>query len=73
MAVRYPLLYNPILEYWNEIESGQVIVCRKIYQWYKYLVLMINNPGEYFYSVKRANHVIEFVQGSASDCREEKR
>ena len=62
MAVRYPLLYNPILEYWNEIESGQVIVCRKIYQWYKYLVLMINNPGEYFYSVKRANHVIEFAE-----------
>ncbi len=62
MAVRYPLSYNPILEYWNEIESGQVIVCRKIYQWYKYLVLMINNPGEYFYSVKRANHVIEFAE-----------
>ena len=62
MAVRYPLLYNPILEYWNEIESGQVIVCRKIYQWYKYLVLMINNPGEYFYSVKRANHVIELAE-----------
>ncbi len=62
MAVRYPLLYNPILEYWNEIESGQVIVCRKIYQWYKYLVLMINNPGEYFYSVKRANYVIEFAE-----------
>ena len=62
MAVRYPLLYNPILEYWNEIESGQVIVCRKIYQWYKYLMLMINNPGEYFYSVKRANHVIELAE-----------
>lgn len=62
MAVRYPLTYNPILEYWNEIESRKVIVCRKIYQWYKYLVLMINNPGEYFYSVKRANHVIEFAE-----------
>lgn len=62
MAVRYPLTYNPILEYWNEIESGKIIVCRKIYQWYKYLALMINNPGEYFYSVKRANHVIEFAE-----------
>ena len=28
----------------------------------KYLVLMINNPGEYFYSVKRANHVIELAE-----------
>lgn len=62
MAVRYPLSYNPVLEYWNEIKSKKVIVCRKIYQWYKYLALMINNPGEYFYSVKRANHVIEFAE-----------
>lgn len=62
MAVRYPLTYNPVLEYWNEIESGRVMVCRKTYQWYKYLAMMINNPGEYFYSVKRANHVIEFAE-----------
>lgn len=62
MAVRYPLSYNPVLEYWNEIKSKKVIVCRKIYQWYRYLALMINNPGEYFYSVKRANHVIEFAE-----------
>lgn len=62
MAVRYPLTYNPVLEYWNEIESGRVMVCRKTYQWYKYLAMMINNPGEYFYSAKRANHVIEFAE-----------
>ncbi len=62
MAIRYPLTYNPVLEYWNEIESGRVMVCRKTYQWYKYLAMMINNPGEYFYSVKRANHVIEFAE-----------
>lgn len=62
MAVRYPLTYNPVLEYWNEIESGRVMVCRKIYQWYKYLAMMINSQGEYFYSVKRANHVIEFAE-----------
>lgn len=62
MAIRYPLTYNPVLEYWNEIESGRVMVCRKIYQWYKYLAMMINSQGEYFYSVKRANHVIEFAE-----------
>lgn len=62
MAVRYPLTYNPVLEYWTEIESGQVMVCRKIYQWYKYLAMMINSQGEYFYSAKRANHVIEFAE-----------
>lgn len=60
--VIYPLTYNPILEYWNLIESGQEIVSRKIYLWYKYVAHQVNNPGEYFYSPKRANHVLEFAE-----------
>lgn len=60
--VMYPLTYNPILEYWNLIESGQEIVSRKIYLWYKYVAHQVNNPGEYFYSAKRANHVLEFAE-----------
>ena len=62
MAVRYPLSYNPVLEYWDEIESGRIVVCRKIYQWYKYLAKLVNSRGEYFYSSKRANHAIEFAE-----------
>lgn len=58
----YPLAYNPILEYWNKIQSGEIAVCNKIYQWYKYLAHRVNNPSEYFYSPKRANHVIEFAE-----------
>ena len=61
--IRYPLAYNPILEYWAQIESGQEIVCRKIYKWYKHLANRINYPsGEYFYSNRRANHIIEFAE-----------
>lgn len=60
--VIYPLAYNPILEYWQEIESGREVVSRKIYLWYKYLAHLVNNPGEYFYSPKRANHVLEFAE-----------
>lgn len=60
--VVYPLAYNPILEYWNKIESKEIRVCNKIYKWYKYLTHQVNNPGEYFYSPKRANHVIEFAE-----------
>lgn len=60
--VIYPLTYNPILEYWNLIESGQEIVSRKIYLWYKYVAHQVNHPGEYFYSPKRANHVLEFAE-----------
>lgn len=60
--VLYPLAYNPILEYWELIESGNETVSRKIYLWYKHLVHLIENPGEYFYSPKRANHVLEFAE-----------
>lgn len=60
--VLYPLAYNPILEYWELIESGKEPVPRKIYQWYKHLVYLIENPAEYFFSPKRSNHVLEFAE-----------
>lgn len=59
---QYPLTYNPIMEYWNQIENGSVTVCRKTYVWYKYLAHLVNHPGEYFYSNKRANHILEFAE-----------
>ena len=60
--VTYPETYNPILEYWEAIKSGQEVVGDKICRWYKYLVHLIEHPGEYFYSSKRANHVLEFAE-----------
>ena len=60
--IRYPLAYNPVLAYWEKIENGQEVVCRKTYLQYKYLAHLINNPGEYFYSAKRANHFLEFAE-----------
>lgn len=60
--ITYPLAYNPILEYWNKIENKEIRVSNKIYQWYKYLAHQVNFPGEYFYSAKRANHIIEFAE-----------
>ncbi|MCI8801083.1 MAG: terminase large subunit, partial [Lachnospiraceae bacterium] len=60
--VVYPVEFNPILEYWEAIESGQETVSNKIYRWYKYLAWMVKNPGGYFYSAKRANHVLEFAE-----------
>lgn len=62
MAVKYPADYNPILEYWEQIETGKIKVGRKIHDWYRHLAYKVNNPGEYFYSPKRANHVIEFAE-----------
>lgn len=61
--VRYPLEYNPILEYWDAIESGRETVCAKVRKTYRKLVEDLSDSASpYFYSAKRANHVIEFFE-----------
>lgn len=67
--IRYPSDYNPILEYWEKIENGEETVSNKIYRTYKKLVNDIKNPGEYFYSPKRGNHILEFAENY---CRHSK-
>lgn len=59
---KYPLSYNPILKYWQEIKSEKVSVSRKIYKTYKKLAWNLHNPDEFFYSSKRANHILEFAE-----------
>jgi len=58
-VIKYPKDYNPILEYWAD----------KVYRTYKKVVYDINNPGQYFYSPQRANHILEF---SENYCRHSK-
>ena len=60
--IKYPLAYNPILEYWEEIEKGNINVGDKIRRTYKKVVKDIKYPGEYFYSPKRGNHILEFAE-----------
>lgn len=56
-------MINPILEYWDRIQSGQEIVCKKIYHTYKKIVADLNDKNsEYYYSAKRANHAIDFIE-----------
>ena len=59
---RYPLAYNPILDYWEQIQKKKVLVPDPIYQTYKYLAWKVENPNEYFYSSARANHFFEFAE-----------
>jgi phage terminase large subunit-like protein len=59
---KYPLTYNPILEYWEDIKSRKEIVSDKVRRTYKKVIYDLHNPGEYFYSAKRANHIIEFFE-----------
>lgn len=59
--IKYPLAYNPILEYWEQIQSGQEVVSEKVRKTYQKVVHdLTDNTSEYYYSPKRANHVIEF-------------
>lgn len=60
---KYPLAYNPILEYYELIESGQEIVSDKVRRIYKKLAQDIyDEKSVYEYDPKRANHTIEFIE-----------
>ena len=55
-------MINPILEYWQQIDNG-LVVSEKIRKTYKKLVYdLSDNTSEFFYSPKRAEHVIDFIE-----------
>lgn len=61
---KYPKDYNPILEYWEQVQNDKTLVPKKVYQQYEEIVRWINEDGykEWFYSPERANHIIEFAE-----------
>lgn len=67
--IKYPLAYNPILEYWEKIQNKEIHVSDKVFRTYKKVVKDIESPGEYFYSSNRANHILEFAENY---CRHSK-
>lgn len=63
MLKRYPVAYNPIIDYYNKIEAGDIVAGTKVKQIYKHLVQRIYEPvGEFEYRPERANHAIEFIE-----------
>ncbi|CAM3876225.1 terminase TerL endonuclease subunit [Cohnella lubricantis] len=59
----YPLAYNPILDYWAQIENGTVTVGNKVRRIYRKLAADVyDQKSEYIYDPKRANHAIEFIE-----------
>jgi phage terminase large subunit-like protein len=61
--IKYAKDYNPIMEYWNDIESGKEVVSNKIYRTYKKVIYdLTDNTSRFYYSNARANHVIEFIE-----------
>lgn len=72
--VRYPEDYNPILEYYERIKSGDEVVSRKIARVYRKLAEdMGGSVGAdgtvYHYSHSRGNHILEFAENY---CRHSK-
>lgn len=60
----YPNDYNPIIEYHNQIEKGEVVVSNKVKIVYKELVRVINDEeGEWEYNPQKALHAIKFIEG----------
>lgn len=59
---KYPGDYNPILEYWDQIETGKTLVSKKVYQQYAEIVKELGGYKEWYYSPERANHIIEFAE-----------
>lgn len=61
--IKYPIDYNPIVEYYEKIQSGEVTVSRKVERVYRKLVSDLNDDSiEWEYDAKRANHAIEFIE-----------
>lgn len=64
---RYPETYNPILEYWDAIQSGRETVSLKVQKTYRHVVEQLENTdSEFYYSPRRANHVLEFLRTTAT-------
>lgn len=52
---------NYILEYWHEIESGNILVSQKVYKVYQKLAYDVQHPGEFYYNERKAEHAMRFI------------
>lgn len=53
---------NYILQYWEAIESGKVLVSKRVRKQYQKLVDEIRNPGKYLFDEEKANRPIQFIE-----------
>lgn len=68
--IEYPVDYNAIAEYYNEIESGNIIVSKKVKRAYKELIDKINDPNcQYEFDAKKAKRVIEFIENFCKNSK----
>lgn len=68
----YKLDYNPIQQYWSSFEQngGHLVVSQKLFKTYAHIIdQMEHDDTEYYYSARRANHAMEFIENY---CRHSK-
>lgn len=54
---------NYILKYWDKIQKGEIVACRRLKQQYQKLVDELNNPKDpWVFDIERANQPIEFIE-----------
>ena len=55
---------NPIIDYYNSIDTKKIITSFKVWRVYKEIVEnIINNPtSKYEYNEKKAKHAIDFIE-----------
>lgn len=54
---------NYILEYWNKIQSGEIVACKRLKQQFQKLVEELENPRDpWVFDLERANRPIEFIE-----------
>ena len=59
----YPSDYNPIREYWKQIESNEVTVGKKVRRVYKEIIRYLDDQNsQWIYNPIKANHAIEFIE-----------
>lgn len=70
MASSVVAMGNPILEYYQAIDSGQIAACSKVRRTMKHLVEKVNDTGsEFYYDEHRGQHIIDFIE---TYCRHSK-
>lgn len=54
---------NYICEYWNKIQTGEVVACKRLIQQYQKLIDELDNPREpWVFDLEKANQPIEFIE-----------
>ena len=53
---------NYVKEYFNKLETGEIVTSKRVYKEYEKLVYNIDNPDAFIFDEKKADRPIEFIE-----------